>query len=348
MKQNRILGLALIIVLVAAALTWAGARSSAWLGVYTQEVDPDLAEAFDLKVDRGAIINEVVEDSPAEEAGLQEDDIIVSVDGDRVRDDDDLIDMVSDRDPGDDIKLTIFRDGKETEIEATLGRRPRSRQWSNSLDFFRSPRSPRAPRAPHAPHVYHSPKAPRVYSYTYDNDDFIFGGEHPYIGVTMINISSRTAKSLGADGHGVLIDDVEGDSPARDAGLEPGDLIVVIDGEKVYETSDVQDIIGDLDEGDVAKVEIVRARERKSVEVTVELDEDDTYFGGSHILRLRDLADIDLDFPRTSWLSHTYSHDNDNDNDLFDSDDFRDAMEEFEDEMKDLKIELRELQKALE
>ncbi len=340
MKQYRILGLALIIVLVAAALTWAGSRSSAWLGVYTQEVDADLAEAFALKVDRGAIVNEVVEDSPADDAGLQEDDIIVAVDGDRVRDDDDLIDLVSDRDPGDDVKLTVFRDGKETEIEATLGRRPRSRRWSNSLDFFRSPRAPRAP------HVYHSPKAPKVYSYsyTYDNDDFIFSGERPYIGVTLIDISRRTATSLGAGGHGVLIDDVEGDSPARDAGLEPGDVIVLIDGDRVYETSDVQDIIGDFDEGDVAKIEIVRARERMSVEVTIELDEDGGYLGGSNILRLPDLPDIDLSIPRVRGLHHSYS----DDLDLFDSEDFREAMEDYEDEMKDLKKELRALRKVLE
>ena len=42
----------------------------AWLGVYTQTVDEDLVEAFELPVKYGAIINEVVEDSPADEAGL--------------------------------------------------------------------------------------------------------------------------------------------------------------------------------------------------------------------------------------------------------------------------------------
>ena len=90
MNRYRILGLAMVVVFATAALSWAGV----WLGVYTQEVDPDLAEAFALEVDRGAIINEIIEASPADEAGLREDDIIISFGGDRVRDDDDLIDLV--------------------------------------------------------------------------------------------------------------------------------------------------------------------------------------------------------------------------------------------------------------
>jgi serine protease Do len=338
MKRYRILSLAVIVVLAAAALTWAGARSSAWLGVYTQAIDADLAEAFALTVDRGAIINEVVEDSPAEEAGLREDDIIVSLDGDRIRDDDDLIDLVTDHDPGDDIKLTVVRDGKETEIEVTLGKRPRSRRWTNGFDFFRTPHAPRAPGA------FRAPKAPRVFSYHFDDDDFYFDDEHPYIGVTLLDISRRTARSLGGDDHGVLIDDVEGDSPAESAGLEPGDLIVAIDGEEVSEAADVQDIIRSLDEGDVARIEVVRQREQKTIEVTIELDEDGAYYGGPHILRLPDLPDIDLNIPRMKGLHRSYSHDYD----LFDSKDLREAMEEYEEEMAELKKELRELRKALE
>lgn len=335
MKRNGIFVLAVIIVFAAAALTWAGARSNAWLGVYTQAVDADLAEAFDLKVDRGAIVNEIVEDSPADEAGLREDDIIISLDGDHVRDDDDLVDLVSDREPGDEVELTVVRDGQETEIEVTLGRRPRSQSWSNRFDFFRTPHAPRAP---------HAPKAPHTYSYTFHDDDFFVGGARPYIGVTLIDVSRRTARALGGDGHGVLIDDVEGDSPAGTAGIEPGDLMVTIDGENVFEAADVKDIIHELDEGDVARIEVLRQGQPKTFEVTIELDDEGGYYGLPLILQLPDLPDIDLRMPRMRGLFRGHS----NGHDLFDTEEFREAMEEYEEQMRHLEKEMRELKRALE
>jgi len=55
-------------------------------------VDADLAEAFDLSTGWGAIVNQVVKDSPADEAGIKEDDVIIAFDGDKVRDSEDLTD----------------------------------------------------------------------------------------------------------------------------------------------------------------------------------------------------------------------------------------------------------------
>jgi serine protease Do len=343
MKRYAILALAAsLMILAAISIAAAGSRSAAWLGVYTQEVDKDLAEAFDLAVDRGAIINEIVEDSPAEEAGLEEDDIIVKFDGDRVRDDEDLIDLVADADPGDEVELTVVRDGKEQNIQVELGRRPRNLGWHGGWDWFDAPRAPRAPRAPAVPRIPSIPHIPRIHSFHFDDfDDF---DERAYIGVSLLEISERTADNLGAGGSGVMIDDVELDSPAEEAGLEPGDIIVAVDGEEVFEAEDVQDIIWSMDEGDVAKIEIVRERNRSTVEVAVDIDDSRHYYGGHRILRLPDMPDIDIDLPRMRGLRHGHS----SDFDYFDSEEFQDEMEELEDELKEMKDELRELRKALE
>lgn len=332
MKWYGKVGLVVTIVLLATvSLVWAGSRSTAWLGVYTQSVDADLADAFALSVDHGAIVNEVVKDSPADEAGLREDDIIISLGSDRIRDDEDLIDLVSDQDPGDEVVLKVLRDGKEKEIKVILGKRPRSWRWHDDSRWFSSPRAPRAPKAP---------RVPKAYSYYFDS----FDHEYPYIGVTLLEVSKRTAESLGADGFGVLIDDVEEDSPAEKGGLIPGDLIVAIDDEEVYEPSDIQDIIRSLDEGDMARVEIVRNHDRATLEVEVELDEGGTFYGGPGFLRLPDLPDIDFSFPRMKGLRFGHSLDLD----YFDSEEFREEMEELEKEMARLKKELRNLKKSLE
>jgi len=316
---------ATIVLLATVSLVWAGSRSTAWLGVYTQSVDADLAEAFALMVDHGVIVNEVIKDSPADEAGLREDDIIISLDGDRIRDDEDLIDLVSDQDPGDEVVLIIFRDGKEKEIKVVLGKRPRSWRRHDDSRWFSSPRAPRAPKA---------------YSYYFDS----FDHEYPYVGVTLLEVSKRTAESLGADGFGVLIDDVEEDSPAEKGGLMPGDLIVAIDGEEVYEPSDVRDIIRSLDEGDVARVEIVRNHDRVTLEVEVKLDGGGTFYGGPGFLRLSDPPDIDFSFPKMKGLRFGHN----SDLDYFYSKEFHEEMEELEKEMARLKKELRSLKKSLE
>ncbi|MBD3332012.1 PDZ domain-containing protein, partial [candidate division GN15 bacterium] len=66
------------LALIVGGSSMAKTKSHGWLGVFTQEVEPEIARAFDLGVKYGAIINEVVEDSPAEKAGLKADDVIVA------------------------------------------------------------------------------------------------------------------------------------------------------------------------------------------------------------------------------------------------------------------------------
>jgi S1-C subfamily serine protease len=122
----KVIVMALVIVGLLTGLTSAKSKRSegtAWLGVYTQTVDKDLAKGFDLSVDRGAIINEVVNDSPAEEAGLLEDDIVVRFDNQRVRDAEDLTELVQEAEPGSSADIVVIRDGKEVTLTAELGSR---------------------------------------------------------------------------------------------------------------------------------------------------------------------------------------------------------------------------------
>lgn len=333
MKRLGIIGIAVAVVLAAAALVMAGTRSGAWLGVYTQDVDDNLAEAFGLAVDRGAIINEIVEDSPADKAGLREDDIIVSLDNNQIRDADDLTDLVADRAPGDEVKLTVFRDDKEIEIQATLDKRPSSRNWIGRDGFFSVPRVPKAPRAP---------SVPRVYSYSFNNDDFLFGGERPYIGISMLDLSPDAAKNLTGLDYGVLINEVVKDSPAEAAGLKPGDLILAIDGEEVADAADVREIVADFDEGDEAKVEFVRGGDKQTVKVTVALDEDGVSFGRAGWLDLSDLDPSAPGIPHLKYLQRS------RDNNSHDSEELRKAMKDYQREMEQLKKELSELKKSLE
>lgn len=116
-----------------------GEVSYAFMGVTTQAVYPQLAERLGLDVDTGALIVEVTDDSPADEAGLRagEDeirfqglevtiggDVIVAVEGQELVEDNDLPRIVELLEPGDEVTLEIIRDGEREEIDVTLGERP--------------------------------------------------------------------------------------------------------------------------------------------------------------------------------------------------------------------------------
>jgi S1-C subfamily serine protease len=111
-----------------------------YLGVATLLLWPQLAERLDLDVRGGALVQEVEDDSPAEKAGIEagEDvitfqgqpdiatggDVIVAVAGQRLTRREDLADVISSMRTGDRVKLEIVRDGRHRTIEVTLGRRP--------------------------------------------------------------------------------------------------------------------------------------------------------------------------------------------------------------------------------
>ena len=95
----------------------------AFLGVRFEPVDEGLAQAEDLSVSEGAIIREVIADSPAAKAGLRVGDIVAAVDGEPVDAEHTLRDRVAGRDPGETITLAVLRGDEKLEIRVTLGER---------------------------------------------------------------------------------------------------------------------------------------------------------------------------------------------------------------------------------
>jgi serine protease Do/serine protease DegQ len=87
-----------------------------FLGVSMQDISPSLAEAFGLDRQGGAIINEVLDGSPADKAGLKTGDIVISIDGKQIRDANDLGNRVGLLPVGETIKFKVLRDGKQSEF----------------------------------------------------------------------------------------------------------------------------------------------------------------------------------------------------------------------------------------
>lgn len=93
----------------------------AWLGVYIQDLTPEMAEKFGLSEAKGALVADVSKGSPAEKAGLRRGDIILKVDEKETPTVSDLQREIRSHRPGDRVRLEIWRDGKSMVLEATLG-----------------------------------------------------------------------------------------------------------------------------------------------------------------------------------------------------------------------------------
>jgi S1-C subfamily serine protease len=128
---------------VTAQLISNGQVEHAYLGVVAQEIDEEIADTFNLDAERGLLIADVRAGSAAEKAGLRGGnqqvvvegttwtlggDIIVKADGKELRSDDELRDLIEAKDPGDELRLEIRRDGETRTVNVKLGRRPTSPQ----------------------------------------------------------------------------------------------------------------------------------------------------------------------------------------------------------------------------
>ena len=101
-----------------------GTVKRGYLGVSVQAVDAERADYLGLDQRRGAYVARVEKGMPAAKAGIQEDDVILAVDGSEVKDSAQLVDRISSKAPGETVNLTIWRDGHELQVSVKLGVRP--------------------------------------------------------------------------------------------------------------------------------------------------------------------------------------------------------------------------------
>ena len=111
-------------VSVADQLIETGEVTTAYLGVTTTDLSPEDASRFELPVDAGALVEQVVPGSAADRAGVRRGDIITALGDAKVESYGDLLGALRDHEPGETVTLTVFRDSEETNLQVTLGQKP--------------------------------------------------------------------------------------------------------------------------------------------------------------------------------------------------------------------------------
>jgi serine protease Do len=173
-----------------------------WLGVAVQPITPELEEAFGLQSSEGAIVAEVKEGSPADEAGVQRGDVIVGLNGEAIRELRELPRAVSKLPVGERVEIEVVRGGEREKLSATIGVLDEDRDLANL-----GPGS---------------------------------GGASDF-GLRASDLSPQLASRLGLEEvSGVVVSAVTPDGPAADAGLRVGDILLEVDRERVADASDLE------------------------------------------------------------------------------------------------------------
>jgi serine protease Do len=179
-----------------------GKVSRGWLGVQIQKVTPELAESFGLKEETGALVADVVADSPAAKAGLKTGDIIIAFNGRPVDEMNDLPRMVAAVPPGEKVTVTFLRDGREKRVTVTLGELEKGEMAAAGGDDT---------------------------------------GVAEVLGLSVRQVTSEIAAyyHLSVE-QGVVITDVDPDGLGAEGGLRPGDLLLQVNDEKIETVKDFQ------------------------------------------------------------------------------------------------------------
>src|SRR4030042_4856063 len=90
-----------------------------WVGIGLQDLTPELMKSFNVEEKEGAVISQVFEGSPAEKSGLKVGDIVVEIDGKKIKNSQDVVSEVLKKQVGQKIEITLIREGKRMEGDAT-------------------------------------------------------------------------------------------------------------------------------------------------------------------------------------------------------------------------------------
>lgn len=194
-----------------------------WIGVSIQDVTEEIAKAMKLPNSQGVLVAEVTDEGPAEKAGIQAGDVIISFEGDSVRSGTQLRNRIAAMAPGSEVKLKVWREGKELELKARLESLPTELGAPGSAEAL----------------------PPAV--------NELLGFQ-----VTELSNSARQQLGLSERVRGVLVQDVEPSSSAAQAGLRPQDVILSINRSRVTNLEEFQAQSSRLKKGQTILLQVAR------------------------------------------------------------------------------------------
>jgi serine protease Do len=178
-----------------------------WLGVGIQDLNEEIAEGLGVPVERGVVITEVQEDSPAAKAGIERGDVVVAIDGRAIREATRLRHLIAAAGPSAQMRLELYRGQDKRTVQVALTARPAAQQATAPGDV---------------------------------------GGEQSALaGASVADLDNQVRSRFEIPRnirHGVVITGVEEDSVAARAGLRPGDVILEANRRRVGSVGELREL----------------------------------------------------------------------------------------------------------
>jgi len=263
---------------------------SSYLGVDTRDITPDRLGPLHLKEESGVEITMVDQDAPAGKAGLKEEDVILTLNGEKVESVEQLRRMIRETPPDRVVTLGISRNGQPMTFKVQLADRKNNYAYSyggKSKDFhFEMPAIPAIPPIP-------------------DIDipvSIVVVHSSMRSGLMVENITSQLGDYFGAkNGQGVLVRSVEKGSRAEKAGLHAGDVIIKINEEAIHDSGDFSHALRSRS-GNTAKLVILRDKKEQTITLTLPERSQSRVLDQS-----LDIPDVDIDAATRQELSQLRS-----------------------------------------
>lgn len=200
-----------------------GKVSRGYMGALLGTLTPELAAQFGLKAeDKGALISQVTPGGPAEKSGLKMGDVVTGIDGKTVKNADDLTMNVISHSPGSTVSLDLMRDGKPVKLSVTLGQRPNTVDWDQKKQGDNDNGDD-------------------------NNSDNGANGGATVRGITVQVLTPEIAQQIKVPvgTKGVVVTDVDQSSPAADASLGQGVVIIAVNRQNVTSVSDFKRLMNE-------------------------------------------------------------------------------------------------------
>ncbi len=187
-----------------------GQVTRGWLGVLIQDVTRELAESFDMKRPHGALVAKVLPDSPAEKAGFETGDVVIQFNKQKIERSGDLPPLVGNIRVGDRVPVKVIRNGKRQQLFVVIGQLPEQEA-----------------------HQLSSPKKPEL---------------DQKLKFSVKELTKVQREKLKLSEQGVLVDMIDA-GPAYDAGIRQGDILLMLNNEKIHNVEQFDQTVSHLPTG---------------------------------------------------------------------------------------------------
>ena len=241
----------------------------AWLGVTLSDINAEKARELKLSGEYGALVESVVDHSPAAKAGVQEGDVITGFGGERVRSVAHLTRLVRETPAGRKLSLEVVRGGQSRTFDVALEAR---RMHFAAPEVHVVPRIQVSPRVEVQvePRIQVAPMPRFEFEMQPGPGGLMAWSRGPRLGITGDEISGQLAEYFGVkQGRGVLVREVLAGSAAEKAGLKAGDVIVRINDDAVNDVGDLRQVLSEAESKEVT-VTFIRDHREQTLKVTLD------------------------------------------------------------------------------